>query len=146
MATLLGADFLTGVLENEVFRAAEEQLNGEIDDGVEAESEAQAHRADPVYFSLVLKGHPRLVGIRRGRRFLVLELDTALAALRVWDWVRWQSPAFAGWYAFAEAKGPIALEIMILDSTRLAEERARLEGYAADGARPLRNWRPDLRD
>jgi hypothetical protein len=138
MATLLGADFLTGVIENEVVERSRQWFG-------EAEPVRRSARgAAPmvVEFSVHLDKPPRLVGKYNGEQFFVLEVGTDIAALRLWDWVRWQSESLPGWYRLAMAKGTIALEIEILDSTRRAELRAKADGRASDGPRPLRDWTP----
>lgn len=141
MAKMLGKDFLTGVIEAEVIGAsrltAEEAEEHENDERYHAERSAKA-----IDMSLVLDENPRIVAARDGRAFMVLTLETIVEARRVWDWVRWQAVAFQEWFVLARLGGATALEVMILNSMRIDEAKAKAAGLASSGPRPLRYWRP----
>ncbi|WP_380784891.1 hypothetical protein [Sphingomonas sp. R86521] len=142
MAKILGGDFLTGVIEAEVIGAerliAEEEAERRADD----ERREKTRAAVTVHLSLVLEGQPRIVAVRDGVSFMVLTLETVVGARRVWDWVRWQANAFQDWFVLAQLCGATALEVMILNSMRADEEKAKAAGLASRGLRPLRYWRP----
>lgn len=142
MADILGAEFLTGLIEAEVVQAG--NLDGEPErrHGSSSSGKGSPNGKDTINVSLMLEGVPRIVASRRGRRFMVLRFDTVDEAWRVWDWVRWQAGCLKQWYDLFETQGVGVLRRLILVSVFAEERRARAAGVLSDEGRPLRYWRP----
>lgn len=143
MAVFLGKEFLTGLIEAEVLQARDAAARTEEAAGAGVRRrEAMARRAEFVEVSLVLSGRPRIIATHEGRSFMVIIRDTVSEARRLWDWIRWQTDSLQAWFHLARRYGSPALERFILGSMRAAEESVKAAGLAADGDRPLRDWRP----
>lgn len=143
MAKILGPELLSGMIEAEVVDAI--RLADKESQAVRAHAERLAKEkraASMISAYLVLKGDPRIVVSRGGRRFMVMNLDTPEEARRVWDWVRWQTNSLKDWFDFVQAHGPDVLEQLILESMFAEERDVKAAGLSTAGQRPLRDWRP----
>ncbi len=143
MASILGADFLTGLIEAEVVEASMVAVREAEEAREDAERRNRAVRdVRVVHVHLVLEGVPRIVASRGASRFMVMMLDSTIEARRVWDWVQWQTDSLQSWFLMAQTRGTAALEQFILDSMLTEEGKAKASGMSAGGRRPLRYWRP----
>lgn len=143
MSEILGADFVAGLIEAEALSAAEQEATRIEKERKRAKKDREAEEESRRVWMQLFVDRPRIVGRRGNGKFLELEVDTAVEARRIWDWVRWQRPAFDDWYALYEQAGEVAVEKLVLESMLITEKKVKASGLSAGGRRPLRYWRPE---
>lgn len=144
MASLLGPDFLDGVMDGDLLAVASSDHARRRSDrsGTSLRSESGRPRAT-IRMRLSLEaGESCIVASREGRTFMRLALPTPLQARRVWDWLRWQTDRYRSMFEFHEREGAPALVVLIVAEVMEAERRAMLVHGPRDPERPLRHWRP----
>lgn len=154
LASLLGSDFLDGVIETEILEAGAGMMTATTSDeaGPTRElpkqcvgSETEAGEGEIRVRIVIGDGLSRIVASRNGVPFMRLALPTPAQANRVWDWVRWQTGSYGRWFELAEREGPYAVARMIIQSVLDTERRVGTVRGRKDAQRPLRNWRPHPR-
>lgn len=154
LASLLGSDFLDGVIETEILKAGAGMMTATPTDeaGPTRElarrcvgSETEAGEGEIRVRIAIEDGVSRIVASRNGEPFMRLALPTPAQANRVWDWVRWQTGSYWQWFELAEREGPYVVARMIIHSVLDTERRVGTVRGQGDAQRPLRHWRPHPR-
>ncbi|MBP2513845.1 hypothetical protein [Sphingomonas sp. PvP018] len=143
MAPIVGPELLTLMMEGERDRDVRRAV--ELQDL----SDALARKARTVTAaSTEILGRP-CVSLRIGSEdapFLVIAFAQTVERDRMWDWVRWQTHRYRRWRAICVDKGYTALRNLMVGSMLRDERRARANGLAVGGPRPLRLWRGNGKD
>lgn len=150
LVTLLGSDFLDGVIETEILKASTRKSTTTSDEAGPTREAAERYVENgteagdgEIRVRLVIEDDvSRIMASRNDVSFMGLALTTPAQAYRVWDWVRWQTGSYGQWFDLAVQEGPYAVARMIIQSVLDMERRLGAAPGQGDAQRPLRHWRP----